>query len=1050
MHHLSSLAVRRPVAVTVIILIILLFGVISVQRIGIDLLPDMNFPVAVVVTAYPNAPSEMIQQEVTIPIEGALASVSGIRRVDSFSMENVSAIIIQWDWKTEMLEALDEVRSKLAQVAFNLPSDAQDPIVARIDPNEFPLMMVGVSGDGLSPLELSDTLRSVRPRIEQISGVAEVGLLGSREGEIEVLFDPERLTELELNPTLLEQLITYQNMIVPGGYLDEDGNRYSTRTGYRIESLDDLGDLIIGQRQGEGILGLGGLIPSLIYLSDVADISMGEKDVEGITRFNGDDTVLLRVMRQSGANTVQVANAINRELRAIETEYPNLSFTPIIDQSRFIQYSISSLAINGLIGALLALAVLYLFLRNMQSLLVIGIAIPISIISSFIMVYFGNLSLNMMTLGGLALGAGMLVDSSIVVLENIYRHRFEGKDSLTAAEAGSSEIASAIIASTTTTLAVFLPVIYMQSIAGELFKELGLTVSFSLLASLLVALTVVPVLSSKLLRVNDQPKTGEGGPTISRLQNAYARALEWALTNSSKVIGMIVIAVIATALIIPHLGDEFLPEFDEGFISAEAILPGGIPIQETRRLLIDFEQALMELPEVAAVSIQSGDQGDTDILTQIYGANLYNADIQITLTPQSERRRSVKEVSDEIHQIAQDHGIPRLTTMETSLFGSSASILAPSLLVEIRGEDPAVLKEISYEIMDGLNEVPGFRTIQNSELHTVNDLLLKVDPAKGILGGLTAGQIGLAVQQSTTGIRATDLYVDGRSLPVVLRPNNHGNTLSGLLETSVTSPVPINGFGNDPIRLDRVVETQIEPAPPSIQRTNRMRVINVTAQLGEIDLSTASREAREIISTLELPPGYQIEIGGLQQLVEESIGDLYLAAALAIILVYLVMAAQFESFIHPLIVMCTVPLAFIGAVVAMWLTGTKIGVTSLIGMIILAGIVVNNAIVLVDYINLQRRRGFATREAIIKASRVRLRPILMTATTTVLGMIPLALGIGEGGELQAPLAIAVIGGLLTSTVLTLFVVPIMYSIISKLTKGHVARNLVAATVDDDI
>lgn len=1031
--QLSKFAVRRPIAVTVIVIIALLFGAISLQKIGIDLLPDMNFPVAAVVTIYPNASAETIQQDVTIPIEGALAGVSGVRRQDSFSMENVSATILQFDWGTDMLSALENMRNKLAQVTITLPDGVQNPVVAQIDPNDFPLMLVGVTADHLSPIELSEQLAKIKPQLEQLSGVAQVSLLGTSEEEIQVLFDPEYLNEIGLTPVILQQLIMYQNIVVPGGTVTDGDIRYSTRTGSQIQSIDELKDIIVGIKQGSGVLGLGGMLPSLTYLSDVAEITTHIKDREGVTRLNGNDTILLQVMRQSGANTVQVANSVQKTLQKIQEENPSLHFTTITDQSLFIRNSISSLATSGIIGGFLAVLVLWVFLRNIQSLFVIALSIPISIIASFVLVYFSNLSLNLMTLGGLALGIGMLVDSSIVVLENIYRHRMEGVHPQLAAERGASEVAGAILASTTTTISVFLPVIFLQSIAGQLFKELGLTISYSLIASLLVSLTVVPVLASKLLKQPNTAKKKKTSPSrFSRLQNRYIDILQTCLQKKGVVLGLVAIAIIGTVFVYPQLGEEFIPSFDEGFLGVTAVLPAGTTIEKVKDTIIAIEDDLLTIPEVANVASQAGEQGDTDLVSLMTSGGINTANISITLKPHNERTRNSKQIADDVHAIMDRHGVLRTNITDTSLFGSSSStILVPNLLIEIRGEDTDVLIDLSHHIMDELAKVPGFRAIQNSRFQSSQDLYLNVDTSRSILGGFTAGQVGLGVRYATAGLKATDINVGNRVLPVVLRPNSPSESVDDLLNTKVTSPVSISGLGETPILLDQVVEPEIGPAPPSIQRTDRLQVIAVTGLLGDLELSKAAAAAREIINNMDIPPGYHVRIGGMQEVIEESIGDMYMALALAVILVYLVMAAQFESFIQPLIIMFTIPLAFIGSILALWITGGNIGIMSIIGIIVLAGIVVNNAIVLVDYINQRREEGNITvSEAVLEACRVRLRPILMTSITTIFGLIPVALGYGAGSEFQKPLAVTVIGGLLTSTLLTLFVIPVVYDLIS--------------------
>lgn len=1031
--HLSKLAVRRPIAITVFVIITLLFGVISLQRIGIDLLPDLNFPIAVVATIYPGGAAQTVQQDITIPIEGVLAGINGLRRQDSFSLENASAVVLQFNWGTDMSKALDQIKNNLSQVTFSLPDGVQAPIVAQIDPNDFPLMLIGVRAEGLSEIELSARLQQIKPQLEQLSGVAQVSLLGTSKEEIQVLFDPEYLNEIGLTPVILQQLILYQNTIVPGGSVTAGDVRYTTRAGSQIGSVEELENIIVGMKQGSGILGLGGLIPSLTYLGDIADVTSQVQPRDGITRYDGQDTVLIQVMRQSGANTVRVAQDVKKALKQIEVDYPQLQLKAITDQSLFINQSISSLSSSGIIGGLLAILVLWLFLKNFSSLLIIALSIPVSIIASFVLVYLSKLSLNLMTLGGLALGVGMLVDSSIVVLENIYRHLTEKQNTQIAAEEGAWEIAGAIFASTATTIVVFLPVIFLQSIAGQLLKELGLTISYSLLASLVVSLTVVPMLAAKFLK-KDNISPPKQDAKFSKFQAKYANLLEKALNKKAILFAIVTVILLASVLIYPRLDQEFLPSFDEGFLGITVNLPAGLPLQTVRNMIIAIEGDLLAIPEVASVATQVGDQGEMDIMGLIMGTGLENPQFSVTLVPHGERKRGTKELSNEIQTLMAHHGALRTTIADTSLFGSSGStLLTPNLSVEIRGEDLDVCTALANELMDQLRLVPGFRDIQDSGYRPSQNLFLKVDTSRSILGGFTAGQVGLGMRYATAGLKSTDIQIGRRVLPVVLRPNSPINSIEDLLSTKVTSPVQINGLGEDPILLNEVVTPIFETGRSVSQRTDRLPVTFVTGILGEISLTDAVRSSQEIIAKMEIPPGYHVRVGGLQDTINESISELALALILAVALVYLVMAAQFESFTQPLIIMFSIPLALIGSLVGLWLVGGSIGIMSIIGIIVLAGIVVNNAIVLVDYINLRRGQDQAlpVRQVILEACQVRLRPILMTSITTIFGLLPVALGFGVGSEFQRPLAATIMGGLITSTFLTLFVIPAIYEVFSR-------------------
>lgn len=1048
MHHLSIFAVRKPVTITVIIMIIVLLGGMSLYRIGIALLPDLDYPVAAVVTVYPSAHAELVEQDVTVPLESALAGLSGVTRMDSYSMENVSAIIIQMKMNTNMVETLESIRSELAQATLQLPSGAETPVVAKINPNDFPVMVISAHSSVLDDLELTDKLQFITAQLEQVNGVAQISLLGAKTSEIQVRYNPDKLFELGLNPTLLQQLISLQNIIVPGGTVNDQYNRYNLRIGNRINSLDQLGSLIVGQRTVSGLLGLGGLLPSVIQLSDIATIEQTTTTRAGFTRLNGADTVLFRIMPQSGSNTVQIGNDVKTLLEQISQANPEIEFGIVIDQSQFITDSVNNLAISGVLGGILAILVLYLFVRNIQSALIIGLSIPTSIMATFVLIYFANLNLNLMTLGGLALGIGMLVDSSIIMLENIYRHRFEGKDPILAAEFGSKEIASAIIGSTATTLAVFIPVIFLDSIAGKLFRELGMTVSFSLVASLLVALTLVPMLTGRLFATKDITKK-QTNTSLTKIQKCYSGLLQKALNNKFTVIACVLALVVIGGVLFTTLNVEFLPEIDENNIEIQIIIPASIPIHQTKELLMNLEAKILAVPEISQLAVQAGDQGATDLLSLILGTDLHSATLQMKLIPKNQRERTSREVANHIRQIALKNGVIRANVRGSSIFGSLSSALAPQLLIEIRGENSDTLDYIAQQIICDLSQNSDYIQIQTSQSQEINDLFLQVNPAKSILGGLTVGQAGLAVRESTIGIRATNISIGNKSLPVMLYPEEDYNELDELMASSIIPQIVINGLGSKPVSLAAITEQQLKPSPPSIQRTNRQRVLNVIAQLGEQDLSTATKEARQIISDIELPQGYIINIGGLSEVIANSQSDLYTVVIVAIILVYLVMAAQFESFIYPLCIMLTIPLAAIGAIFSLLITGLNLSITALIGIVMLIGVVVNNGIVLIDYTNRLRRRGVATFDAVQQAAIVRLRPILMTALTTILGLLPMAFATGEGSELTVPMAVTIIGGLVSSTFLTLFVLPIIYIVFSKPSSLPSQEHFTAAAAEDN-
>jgi HAE1 family hydrophobic/amphiphilic exporter-1 len=702
----------------------------------------------------------------------------------------------------------------------------------------------------------------------------------------------------------------------------------------------------------------------------------------------------------------------------------------------FINQSIGSLASSGIIGGLLAIAVLWIFLRNVSSLLIVGLSIPVSVIATFVLLYFSNLSLNLMTLGGMALGAGMLVDSSIVVLENIYRHLSLQPNVRLASQQGAGEIAGALIASTVTSIVVFLPIIFLDSFAGQLLKEFGLSISYALIASLVVSLTLLPMLASKILRKNMVTAAEKADSQVGKLRAGYARLLQKSLDRKVIVFGLVAVLLVVALVLYPTLDQELLPTFDEGFLGVHAMLPTGVPLDGTRELIASIEHGLLAIPEVASVAVQSGDQGELDILSLLTGTGLENAMFSITLVPHSERQRSGKDLTEDIYTIMERHGVVRTNVSDTSLFGSAAStLMTPNLTVDIRGKDVEVLNALSQELMTELRKVPGFRAIQDSTDRPTLSLNLNVDTSRSILGGFTAGQVGLGMRYATAGLKATDLQIGDRVLPVMLRPSSAIDSVEDLMNTKITSPVQIDGLGGEPILLSQVVTPEVQEISSLSQRVDRLNVTRIFGTLEpDLSLTQAVRHAEEIIDRMEIPPGYHVSIGGLQNMIGESIDDLILALVLAVALVFLVMAAQFESFLQPFIIMFTIPLALIGALAGLWLVDGNVGIMSIIGIIVLVGVVVNNAIVLVDHINLRRRQNttISVRDAVLEACQVRLRPILMTTITTVIGLLPVVLARGVGAEFQRPLAATIMGGLITSTFLTLFVIPTVYETLSRL------------------
>ncbi|MFA7216332.1 MAG: efflux RND transporter permease subunit, partial [Bacillota bacterium] len=788
------------------------------------------------------------------------------------------------------------------------------------------------------------------------------------------------------------------------------------RTTGEFESIEEIGEIPIALPAG-----------GVIKLQDVAEVKDTFKETTTVMTTGGKGSIDLSVRKESTANSVQVARRINAELGRIKEDYADVKISTIVDTSSFIQQTIDNVTGMAVTGGLLAIAVLYLFLRNFRTTLIIGVAIPISIIATFTLMYFNGLTLNMVSLGGLALGVGMLVDNSIVVLENIFRYRQEGYNRIDAAERGSDEISMAVVASTLTTVAVFAPVVFVEGIASEIFREMALTVSFSLLASLVMALTLVPMLSSKYLRVSNN---GEKRPNIKfvsgvldlwnkgfdKLDALYRRVLAWALRHRKiAIIGMVVLFVVSLVSV-ALVGAEFFPSMDQGYITISISLPKGTVLEETGRIAYRVEDMVAAIPEMEDVFVVLGSGG------AMGGSNTSSAIIYGKLVDMGERSRSSFEVADYLRQQVADIAGAEISVESMSMGGMSTG--GSPVSIQIKGDDLEELSVIAEDVKEIVAGVEGTRETASSLDEGKPEARVMVDRKRASIYGLNVSAIATAVQGSVDGQVATRYRMGGDEIDirVALREDNAGD-LKNLGNIIIPSPA---GFQ---VPLEEVADVTIGEGPSSINRADQVRVVTVSSGIFGRDLNSVMRDIKAGIAGYPLPDGYVIEYGGENQEMVEAFTSLAKALGLAIILVYMIMASQFESLVYPFIIMFSVPFALTGAIGGLVLTGRSLNVASFLGIIMLTGIVVNNAIVLVDYINTLRSRGTERNEAILKAGPVRLRPILMTTLTTILGLIPMALGLGEGAELQAPLSTAVIGGLLFSTVLTLVVIPVMYTIV---------------------
>jgi len=1010
--NLSKFTVKRPVFTTMAILIVVFLGFVSFGDLGLDLLPDLEFPIVAVITDYEGAAPEEIETMVTRPIEDTVGTVDGLESISSVSSPDSSMVMAEFAFGTDMDFAKLDVREQIDLVRDFLPEEAADPIVVSFNPEMLPMATLGISGE-MEILEMTEWANEVVvPRLERLEGVATVDVTGGLTREIKVNVDQDKLHSFGLTLDRIVEKLQTENIRMPGGSVRDGMTEMLTRTTGEFQSVDDIRELRLNET---------GLI-----LSEVAEVVDGESETSQFSRINGREGIGLSIQRESGANTVIVSQRLRGEIEALQAELgDDISINYVYDEADFITDSIGDLGVNAAIGALMAVLVLFVFLRSFKTTVIIGLAIPISVVATFVLMYFADLTFNMMTLGGIALGIGMLVDNAIVVIENIYRMRQEGSGAMLAATEGSGEVASAIIASTLTTAAVFLPIVYIEGIASELFSELAMTVAFALFASLLVALTLIPMLASRLLSgaVTDQDSPGFFNRIGGQIKDLYGSVIGFALNH--KILIVLVVAIIsgASLLMIPQIGSEFIPPMDEGEIMIDVELPAGMILAETSEVALEIEELVSDIPEIETVYTTVGSGGGQGARIGLAGGGTNQASLEISLVSSTERDRSTTEIINEMQELTA--GIPRSEISVVDMASNFGGIGGGSpVAVRIQGPDLERLEEMSNQMADIVEGVGGTMNVETSFDEGRPEVVVRVDQAKSSELGIPAAMVANTVNTGLDGTVPTLYRSGGSEYDIRVRLAENGReSISDLRRLRIATPVA--GL----VELQEVAEIAIVDGPVQIDRESQERTATVTADLDGRDLGSVAEDIEAELGGFNLPDGYRIDITGEAEEMEAAFGDLSYAFILAVVLIYMIMAAQFESLVHPLAIMFSVPLAVIGAIGGLYLTGHRLSVVAFIGAIMLVGIVVNNAIVFIDYVNILRRDGQNRRDALINAGMIRLRPIAMTALTTMLAMLPMAMGLGEGSEVQAPMAVVVVGGLLSSTFLTLIFLPVIYSVL---------------------
>jgi hydrophobic/amphiphilic exporter-1 (mainly G- bacteria), HAE1 family len=1017
---IANFTVGRPVFTTMMALIAVLVGAFSLTRLPIDLMPDVTFPTLTVVTNYENAAPEEIEETITRRVEEAVATVAGIEELTSVSSEGSSSVRITFQWGVDLDVAANDIRDRLDRIVNALPDDANRPQLRKFDPSAFPILIYGVSSD-LDPVALRTLIdEQISYRIERIPGVAALDVWGGLEREIQVRVDPARLQALDLPLERIRVALQEANVTVPAGEVERGRLDIAVRTPGKFQNLGEIENLAVARRNG-----------GTIRLGQIAEIADTHERQTRIVRINREPGVRIAVRKQAGSNTVEVAEQVKAEMRRVARDYPQVDLVPVTDQSRYIQNSISNLTTTILYGGILAIFVLLLFLRNVRGTLVVATAIPTSIVTTFALIYFGGFTLNLMTLGGLALGVGLMVDNAIVVLENISRVRKEEVDDrVKAAIDGTSQVGPAIIASTVTTLVIFAPLVFGEGIAGEMFRQLAYTVGFALICSLVVALTVVPMMASRLIPDEKAEPAGfhpfkqiarRLGEGFERMERSYRSLLEVLLSHKAATLGVTALVFMMALGLLPRIGAEFMPQADESEVRINVELEPGTRLELVDRTLRRVEQiAYDNVPEIESSYTQIGAGG--------WRGRGHTGELRMSLVGVSERQRSSAQIAADLRPLLADiPGAVVRTRAGQGLFllriGTGGGDGEP-LEIEIRGFDLERLEALAADVRERLEDIDGITDTRVSREAGIPQELMTVNRSRAADVEVSVQRAARTLEAAIGGVRAGEYSDGGREYRIRLQMRD-AERLSQEQILNLTVP---NNTGQ-PIGLRNIIDVAEGVGPQRIDRKNQQRLAVVYANISGRDLGSIAADVQEALRDIALPEGYDGLVSGEYEDQQEAFSELGLAMLMAVLLVYMVLASLYESLRDPLIVMFTVPLSIIGVALMLYLTGTTFSMQSLIGMIMLVGIVVNNSILIVDQTSrLQHDQSFPLYDAVLEAGRRRLRPVLMTTLTTISAMLPLALGVGEGAEAQAPMARSVIGGLLGAAFITLLVIPVIYVI----------------------
>ncbi|KYZ77603.1 acriflavin resistance protein [Anaerosporomusa subterranea] len=1002
-----------------LVLLLVVFGMSAYPSLGIDLNPDVDFPIVTVRITYTGASPEEMESLITKPVEDAVSSVSGIKTLSSVSREGSSETTIEFEFGTNAKLAANEVREKVAGVRRRLPEEIDEPVVQRFDITAQAILYFSMASDVRNRGEIRKiAVDLVKDDLQRLDGVAEVNVYGAAEREIHIYLDPQKLEAYNVTFQQILELANNQNINTPGGRVNEKGTELTVRTIGKYRSVQDIKDIVVANQQGR-----------LIRMSDIANVEDGWAEERVYARTDGQPSVMLSVQKQSGSNTVDVAERVKKQVEHLRNNVlpPDMKVTMTRDSSVYIRDSVEDVIVSLVFGSFLAVFITFLFLRNGRATIICAIAIPTSIIATFFLMKSMNFTLNNMSLMGLSLSVGILIDDAIVVIENIFRHMEEGKSPFEAAKDGTQEIALAVMATTLSILAVFVPVGNMGLVIGQFFKQFGLTVAFAVAFSLFVAFTLTPTLAAYWLKPHSTETVAPRG--FSRLvqkmldsfengflavRTLYVFILRWALQRPKKLVVVAVLSLFINVMLTPFLGVEFQPTYDSGEFNIVMNAPAGTSIDRMKELVTPIEKLVLEIPELEAAYLLVGQNRQT-----------YRSTLGIRLISASERDRSMTQIMDELR--FKLRGVRNLKTAVQNNQGVGRGDSRPVQLA-LRGPELEALSHYAQDLAEKIRQIPGSADVDISSEQSEPEVLVRMDPARMGEIGVDATAVGDVIQMAFLGKTTKNQYNIADSdydIRVQLQEQSR-------LNIDDVANLRISTKSGTFARLGDVAEVKLSSGPTQIDREGRQRQVIVYSNAVGVSAGEIIAKVRDLLPELNLPLGYSTKFVGSAQMMQESFAEIGKALVLAIILIYMVLAAEFESFVHPLTIMLSLPFSLVGAILGLLVAAKTINIMALIGVIMLMGLVTKNAILLVDYTNQLRANGMEVVEALVEAGAVRLRPILMTTAAMIFGMLPVALGIGAGAELRSSMGVVLVGGLITSTMLTLIIVPLVYLLIDRM------------------